>query len=88
VTPELRQEQGLGADSAGVFVARVEPGSPAEQAGIEAGTLISMVGAEPVTSPDQVVAAVRQAAEEKQPVVLLRIEKDGTPRFIAVPFSA
>jgi serine protease Do len=88
VTPDLRQEQGLGAESAGVFVARVEPGSPAEQAGIEAGSLISMVGGEPVSSPEQVVAAVRQAAEEKRPAVLLRIEKDGKPLYIAVPFSA
>ena len=87
LTPDLRQERGIGADSSGVFVARVEPGSPADQAGIEAGTLISMVSGEPVTSPRQVVEAVRQAAEEKRPVVL-RVEKDGKPMFVAVPFPA
>jgi serine protease Do len=88
MTPELRKERGLSAESEGVYVARVEPGSPAEQAGIQAGSLISMVGGEPVTSPDQVVAAVRQAAEDQRPAVLLRVEKDGKPMFVAVPFEA
>lgn len=88
MTPELRKERGLSPESAGVYVARVEPGSPAEQAGIQAGSLISMVGGESVTSPDQVVAAVRQAAEDKRPAVLLRVEKDGKPMFVAVPFAA
>jgi serine protease Do len=88
VTPELRKERGLSPDSEGVFVARVEPGSPAEEAGIQAGSLISMVGGAPVTSPDQVVAAVRQAAEDNRPAVLLRVEKDGKPMFVAVPFKA
>lgn len=88
VTPEIRNEARLGADSEGVYVARVEPGSPAEEAGIRPGSLISMVGAERVTSPAQVVEAVRQAAEEKRPSVLLRVEKDGKPMFIAVPFAA
>jgi serine protease Do len=88
MTPELRKEQGLTSESEGVYVARVEPGSPAEQAGIEAGSLISMVGGVAVTSPEQVVAAVRQAAEEKRSAVLLRVEKDGKPMFVAVPFEA
>ncbi len=88
LTPELKREQGLGADSAGVFVARVEPGSPADQAGIEAGSLISMVGGAPVSTPEQAIAAVRAAAEAKRDAVVLRVEKDGKPQFVAVPFAA
>ena len=88
VTPQLRTEKGLDPDSEGVFVARVEPDSPAAQAGIRAGSLISLVGGASVTSPDQVVAAVRQAAQDKRPAVLLRVETDGKPMFVAVPFEA
>jgi serine protease Do len=88
LTPEVRQELGLDANSKGVYVARVEPGSPADQAGISAGSVISMVGGEAVSAPAQVVAAVRAAAEAKRPSVILRVEKDGRPMFIAVPFSA
>lgn len=87
LTPEVRKEHGIEA-KAGVVVARVDPGSPADQAGIEPGTLITMVGGEWVTSPDQVVNAVRQAAQTKRSTVVLRVEKDGKPIFIAVPFAA
>lgn len=88
LTAELRRDRGLSGDSTGVVVTRVEPGSPADQAGIEAGSLISMVGGTPVATPDQVVAAVRAAAEAKREAVVLRVEKDGKHRFVAVPFAA
>jgi serine protease Do len=68
-------------------VAQVEPDSPADRAGVEAGSLISMVGMESVDTPDQVVAAVREAIEEKRESLILRVEKDGRPLFIAVPFA-
>ncbi|QVL46770.1 MAG: Do family serine endopeptidase [Thiocapsa sp.] len=87
LTPELRTERGLGADAAGVFVSQVEPDSPADRAGVEAGSLISMVGMESVSTPEQVVTAVRAAAEEKRDSLILRVVKDGRPLFIAVPFA-
>jgi serine protease Do len=40
-----------------------------------------------VSSPDDVVSAVRQAADEDRPSVLLRVEQDGEQRFVAVPFK-
>jgi len=88
LTPDLRREKGIAAETNGVYVVRVAPNSPASRAGIEPGTLISMVGTERVTTPEQVIAAVRKAAEDKQTSVLLRIERDGGPLFVAVPFAA
>ncbi len=88
LTPEIRQELGLSADTTGVYVARVQPGSPAEEAGIEAGNLISMVGGQPVNTPAQALEAVRTAAAAKRGAVMLRVLKDGRPLFVAVPFSA
>jgi serine protease Do len=87
LTPELRAERGIDADAQGVIVAQVAPGSPAQAAGIEAGSLISMVGQEPVTKPSQVVDAVQAAAEADRPSVLLRVERDGEQRFVAVPLG-
>ena len=88
LTPQLRRDQGLDADSSGVFVTKVEPNSPAHRAGIEPGTVISMVSGQAVTTPEQIIAAVRKAAQDKQGSVLLRIEKGGNPLFVAVPFAA
>ncbi|MGB5737260.1 MAG: Do family serine endopeptidase [Thiohalocapsa sp.] len=87
LTPALRAERGLESDTVGVLVAEVEAGSPAARAGIEAGSLISMVGQEAVSSPDEVANAVRDAAKQERPSVLLRVEKDGEQRFVAVPFA-
>jgi serine protease Do len=66
----------------------VQPGSPADEAGIEAGAVISMVGGQPVSSPAQVMEAVRTAVNEKRGAVMLRVEKDGRPMFVAVPFES
>ncbi|MEA3639033.1 MAG: Do family serine endopeptidase [Lamprobacter sp.] len=87
LTPELRAERGLGADASGVLVAKVAPGSQAQAAGIKAGSLISMVGQQPVTQPSQVMEAVKQAAAAQRPSVLLRVEQAGEQRFIAVPIE-
>jgi serine protease Do len=87
LTPEMRDERGLDADTPGVLVAQVEPGSPAQRAGIRAGSLISMVGQETVDDPDDVARAVREAAEQDRPSVLLRVEQNGEQRFVAVPFA-
>jgi serine protease Do len=87
LTPEARAERGLSKDAAGVLVAEVQAGSPAQRAGIESGSLISMVGQQQVSTPEELASAVRDAAKQERPSVLLRVEKDGEQRFIAVPFA-
>ncbi len=87
LTPELRLRAGLSAEQTGALVARVEPGSLAAKAGIKAGSLVSMVGAEPIDSPDQLVAAVRGAFEAEQQTLILRVEREGRTRFVAVPLT-
>jgi serine protease Do len=71
-----------------VVVARVERDSPAARAGIRPGSLISMVGQQPVAAPDDVVKAVAAAAAEKRPSVLLLIESDGEKSFVPVRLTA
>lgn len=58
VTPELRAHYGA-AGEAGLLVGRVEPGSPAEQAGVRVGDLLTHVGGEPVASSWDVLRRVR-----------------------------
>jgi len=84
LTPEARQRYGIPEESNGVLVAGVERGSPASQAGIRPGSLISMVGQEPVRSPDDVVAEVKKAAKQERSSVLLLVELRGEKRFVAV----
>ena len=58
------------------------------KAGIKAGQVIHMVGQETVTSPQDVVSRVKQAAEDKKSSVLLMVEHNGMQRFVAVKFAS
>lgn len=88
LTPEVRQRQGLDDSRQGVYVAQVDPNGPAARAGIQPGSLISMVGPDRVDSPEQIRTAVRKAAEAKRDAVILRVEQAGKALFVAVPLGA
>jgi len=60
MTPELRAHYGAPRD-AGVLVAGVEKGSPAEKAGLRAGDIITRAGGEHVESAADLSRAVRHA---------------------------
>ena len=88
LTAEARERYGISKESAGVLVAGVEGGSPASRAGIRVGSVIQMVGQEPVQSPEQVVDKVKEAASQERSAVLLLVEHRGEKRFVAVEFAS
>jgi serine protease Do len=81
--PEIRDQLGLPANARGAVVAQVQPGSPADQAGVREGDLVVGVGSDTVTSPDQAVRDIRGALNQGK-AVALRVVRDGQARFIAV----
>lgn len=87
LTPEARQRYRIAKETEGVLVAGVKRGSPASKAGIRAGSVINMVGQEPVQSPEEVITKVKRAAKEKKLSVLLMVEQNGEQRFVAVKFA-
>ena len=54
----LRVEQSQDVDSEGVIILRVEPGSPAEQAGLSRGSVILSVNGRPVNTPEELKEAI------------------------------
>ncbi|AQT05052.1 Do family serine endopeptidase [Acetobacter persici] len=80
---DIRRQLGLGSDVHGVVVNDVQPGSPADQAGIRPGDVIQSVSNQSVDSPRAAVTAVRGALAAKKPV-LLRVLRDGQSLFIAI----
>lgn len=79
----MRQQLGLSADVRGVVVSDVDPGSPADQAGIRPGDVIQAIGSQAVDSPRAAVASVKAALAAKKPV-LLRVMRDNQSLFIAI----
>ena len=68
---------------AGVTIAEVAPGSPAARNGLRRGDVIVRVGSAMVNGPDDVAGAVRSAASENKPVLLL-VERGDHRRYVAI----
>jgi predicted metalloprotease with PDZ domain len=84
MTPELREFLEAPRD-AGVLVARVEPGSPAAEAGVKVGDVLYQAGGERIARTHELIwVALRAPENEKLPLVLYRkgekVELEVTPR--------
>jgi serine protease Do len=80
LTPDLADRLGLDEDAGGVVVARVEPGSLAENAGIRRQDVIVSAGGKEMKSAEQFAAAVRAADLKKG--LRLEVETGGVSRFV------
>ena len=81
LTSQTGRQLGLPANTTGVVVTEVQPGSPAEEAGFRRGDVIQEVNRKPVASPEQFRNAVQQSGG--QPLLLL-IDRGGDHIFVAV----
>ncbi len=86
----LDSEAGEGADMDGsggaVVVADVAPGSAAHRKGIRSGDVIVTVGNEPVGSIAEVNERIEAAQGDGREAVLMLMSRDGSERFVALPF--
>jgi serine protease Do len=67
ITPEMARRFGHSETEKGVLVVGVEPGSKAEEAGVQQGDLVKEVNRKPVTTPDELRAEI----EKKDKIQLL-----------------
>src|SRR6202522_1264835 len=87
LTPDVRQQLNLPPDVKGVAVAQVQPGSPAEDAGLSGGDVILEINRKPVSSADQFRNDVKSAPENQD--MLLRVWANGGTSYRVVhPESA
>ncbi len=82
LSPELSNQLDVPDGTKGAVVRNVEPGSPADQAGLQAGDIIVGVGGKKVTSPSEAAGALRGASKDH--AIALRIIRNGEPAFVAV----
>jgi len=81
LTPEIAKELGV-KKSAGVVVTRVEPESPAAEAGIQPGDVIQEVNRKPVKNVEDFVQKVEKAKDKDS--ILLFIQRGQNSLFAAV----
>ncbi len=84
LSPDVVGQLNLPDGTQGAVVTQVQPGSPADQAGIQPGDVIVGVGTHPVNNPAQAANAIRNAEHNGDQAVALRIIHDGQPAFVAV----
>jgi serine protease Do len=85
LTPDLRKQFSLPDAAKGVVITDVPPNSAAATQGLRPGDLVVAVGHAGVTMPEEVqqkAAAVEKTARKD---VLVRVERDGITRFVALP---
>jgi serine protease Do len=83
LTSGLRKQLEVPEETSGAVVMRVEPGSPADLAGIAAGDVIAGVGTIAVGDVREATRALRQAQHEGH-AVLLRVLRNGRAAFVAI----
>jgi serine protease Do len=71
VTPQMARQLGI-TDASGVIVAGVQPGSPAERAGVQRGDLIREINRQPVQSMQDVRDAIAKAENQESLVLLVK----------------
>jgi serine protease Do len=82
ITPALRTQFRIPKDVDGVVVTQIAPDSPAGALGIAPGDVIMSVDRQPVRTPQEAAAELKQAAAAGN--ILLLLNRRGTSRFVAL----
>jgi len=84
LSPEIRGQLDVPDGTKGAVVRGVQPGSPAEAAGLQPGDVIVGVGTQTVSSPSEAVQAMRTAMNNNDQALALRVIRNGQPVFVGV----
>lgn len=84
LSPDMRNQLDVPDGTKGVVVQGVQPGSPAEAAGLQPGDVIVGVGTKSVTSPAEAAQAMRTALSGSDHALALRVIRNGQPVFVGV----
>jgi len=88
LTTEVRKQFSLPEAVKGVVITEVPQNSPGAAQGLRPGDLIIAIGHEPIGSLEEVQQKVAAAKKNGHKNALVRVEREGNTRFIALPFEA
>jgi serine protease Do len=74
-------------DGKGIVVTDVEPGSPADDRGLQAGDVITAVNSTEISSAGGFEKAISDAAKAGKKAVLVQVTRDDSNRFVALPVA-
>jgi serine protease Do len=83
LSPDMRSQLNIPTHTHGALIARVAPGSPAEEAGLQPGDVVLGVGTTQVSNPDEAAKAIRAATAGGHEAAL-RVMHNGQVGYVAV----
>ncbi|QDL93732.1 DegQ family serine endoprotease [Paroceanicella profunda] len=84
ITPDMREQFGLPDDLQGIIVSDMDATSAAFEKGLRPGDVIMEVGQQPVATPADAEARVKAAKEAGRTSILMLVQREGEPRFVAL----
>ncbi|MDX1641442.1 MAG: Do family serine endopeptidase [Balneolaceae bacterium] len=84
LTNSIRQQLDLNEGTEGVVVSNISQASQAYRQGLQRGDVITRVGDEEVTNPNEFYQAIQSYMDDETDAVLLRVNRQGRNVFIAI----
>ncbi len=88
ITPALRSRYGIPETVSGVIVSGVERGSPAAEAGLQAGFVISRAGSRTINTAAELATAIQEVKAAGRTSVLLFVTAGGQRGTLVLKFEA
>ncbi len=86
LTSAVRRELQIGQDVHGVVITRIDNGSAADALGLDRGDIVLSIDQEPVSSPQQAAAKLKEVAKSKKTALLL-LNRRGVTQYVGVDLS-
>jgi len=81
LTPQIARQLGLNRSTVGVVVTEVEPGSAADDAGLQRGDVVQEINRKAISSVDDFQSAVRQASNQS---ILMLIARGSSHLYVLI----
>ena len=72
----------------GVVITRIDPGSAADEVGLSEGDIIVAIDQQPVKSPQEAAAKLKEAAGSAKKSALLLLNRRGVTQYVGVNLDA
>lgn len=87
LSDKLRTDFGISKNISGIIISKVDPSSEAARKGLDEGDVIVAIDQQTVKTPENAADIVRKAAKNSRSSILLLINRDGNPSFVALKLA-
>ena len=85
---QLRRDLHAGKDVQGVVITQVDPGSVADEVGLSEGDILVAIDQQPVKTPQEAAAKLKEAAAAPKKTVLLLLNRRGVTQYVGMNLGA